>query len=295
LALEFAKALNCTASGTPPCDACPACEQMGRGTHPDLHGLGPKGASAQIPIDDVRLLLARLSLRPFSARVQVAILDGAERLTDEAANSLLKLLEEPPASARFVLTTSRPQDCLSTIVSRCQLIRCAPLPQAAVEQLLVHAQGCPPDVARAVAPLAGGSLSAALELAARWGEHEAALARLAEGPALSWLERPLPDTRQEVAGLLERMVGWMRDLAVAAAASPASRRQEGQAGDRQLLRHARHMEAIRRQAEGLDVDRCLAAAFALIALRESMDQFVSPRLIAALAREQWLDLVTRET
>jgi DNA polymerase-3 subunit delta' len=247
--------------------------------HPDVHVLSPKGASGQIPIDDVRQLLGRIALRPFSAKVQAAIIDGADRLTEEAANSLLKALEEPSATTRFVLTTSHLSDCLPTIVSRCQLVRCRPLPARVVSEILTRTDACEPPVAQAVARLCGGSVSHALELIERWQSSAEILGRLASGGPSAWMEQPMPEGREEVARLLDGLLGWLRDVTVAAAGEP----------DRII--HAEHAAAIARQARAVDVDRCLETAQELIALRESLEQFANARLVASLARERWLSLI----
>ena len=281
LALEMAKALNCTtADGRRPCDACPTCLQISKGGHPDVHLLLPGGASDQVKIEAVRQLLGRFALRPFNAAVQVALIDGAHRLTEEAANALLKALEEPSRSARFLLTTSRLADCLPTIVSRCQLVRCGPLPTDVVARLLVDLHGCDSRTAEAASRLSAGSASRALELAERWDAYQRTLARLgAEQPEIEWLEKGLPETRQELALLLEDMTAWLRDVALVASGSP------------QPLAHAGHAGILRKQAAAVDADRCVDTAFELMSLRESLEQFVSPRLVAALAREKWLSLL----
>jgi DNA polymerase-3 subunit delta' len=280
IALEAAKALNCAADRERPCDACSSCQRMGRGAHPDLHVLLPGGASDQIKIEDVRQLLGRVALRPFSAAVQAAVIVGAERLTEEAANSLLKVLEEPPAHSRFFLTTARLSDCLPTIISRCQLIRFRPLPEAVIARLLAGTQACPPAAVSAIARRSGGSAAAALKLSERWEAHARTLARLADARASAWLEPPVPESRQEVAELLEDMMAWLRDVAVAAAS-----------GDTRAVAHAAQEPAVRAQAVRVDLDRCVATALELVSLRESLDQFVSPRLVGTLAREQWLSLI----
>ena len=123
LAFEMAKALNCISEGERPCDTCITCGQIIRQVHPDVHVVIPAGASNQIGIEETRQLIGRVALRPFNARVQVAIIDGADRLTLEAANSLLKALEEPSPHTKFLLTTAQFGDCLPTITSRCQAIR----------------------------------------------------------------------------------------------------------------------------------------------------------------------------
>ena len=280
LALEMAKALNCASAEARPCDRCPTCAQMTKGVHPDLHVITPSGASEQIKIDDVRHLIGRLALRPFSAAMQVAILDGADRLTEEAANSLLKVLEEPSARVRFLLITAQPARCLPTVLSRCQLIRFAPLPHEVVQRLLIEPHGCEPSLAAQVARLGRGSVSAALALLERWSAYQASLARFAQEPR-AWLASPLPETREEVAAFVDGMLVWLRDVAAVASGSSA-------------MAHPEHADVLRRQAAGVDVDRCVATAFQMLELRRSLEQFVSPRLVASLARETWLDLMERE-
>ena len=282
LALEMAKALNCTAEEARPCDACRTCVQIAKGTHPDVHLLSPGGASEQIRIETIRHLLGRLALAPFNARFQVAIIEGAERLTEEAANALLKALEEPSAHGRFLLTTARLSDCLPTIISRCQLLRCRPLPVELITQLVASRQPAVGTSAAAVARLSGGSASQALALAGRWEAHQHLQARLASEQTTDWLTQPLPESRQEVAQLIDGMMSWLRDIAVSASAGGP-------------VAHVAQERAIRRQAQSVDLDRCVDTVVELVALRESLEQFVSPRLVATLAREKWLTLMAEKT
>ncbi|MDP3703196.1 MAG: DNA polymerase III subunit delta' [Candidatus Omnitrophota bacterium] len=279
LALELAKALNCASDGVRPCDVCATCQQIGKGIHPDLHRVAPSGASHQIKIGDERHVLGRIAQRPYSARVQIAILEHVEQLTEEAANSLLKSLEEPTATTCFLLTTEQLSDCLLTIVSRCQVIRCHPLSVQTLAQYLVSAHGCEPKLAAAVAPLSRGSAARAIELAGRWTSYQALLDRLADPASNAWLE-PLPESRQDVVQLLDGMTAWLRDLAVTASA------------DASQVAHQSQAPALRAQAQYVETDRCLETAFELAALRGSLEQFVSPRLVAALAREKWLTLIS---
>jgi DNA polymerase-3 subunit delta' len=279
LALEMAKALNCLAEGARPCDACRLCRQIAKGGHPDVHVVEPSGAAGLIRIDDVRHILGRVALRPYAARVQVVILDGADRLTEEAANSLLKSLEEPSATTHFLLLTAQLAGCLPTIISRCQPVRCAPLPAQVLAGALREQAGCAPEAAAAIARLSGGSLSEAMGRAERWEGYRRVMERLADARSPRWIQEP-PETREDVAQLLEGMVAWLTDALALAA---------GEGGD---PAHAAQAEALRSQAARLDVDRGLAAAEMLLRLRESLDQFVSPRLIASLARETWLSLLS---
>lgn len=279
LALEMAKALNCEAAR--PCDACQSCRQIAKGVHPDVHLVVPGGASDQVKIEQIRQLLSRVSLRPYSATMQVVIIDGVERLTDEAANSLLKALEEPPSQSRFLLLTAHLAQCLLTIVSRCQVIRCQPLRAEWVKRILIEGRHCgEARDAEAIARLSDGSGSQAVALAGRWTVYQTFLARLALEPPSVWIEQPLPDTREEVTQFLDGMLGWVRDLVAVAV------------GDPERVAHAEYAEALRRQARTVDVGQCLEAADTLMALRKSLEQFVSPRLVGALARETWLSLTS---
>jgi DNA polymerase-3 subunit delta' len=291
LALELAKAINCpsTMLGTEPdaregfraeaCDACTSCRQIGRHAHPDVHLVSPEGSSGQIRLERVQELLGRLALRPYSGRAQVAILDGADCLTDESANALLKALEEPPGRTCFVLLASQLARCLPTIISRCQLIRAVPLPAATVERLLREHAQVPAEAAAAASRQSGGSVARAKALIEGWPLRSQRLARLAHGTLIDWVQELGTETRQEVLDWLDTMAEWLRDLAVVSA------------GGRQALRLPEHEAALRRQAQHLSPQRCAEALMELLALRESVEQFVSPRLASALARETWLSLV----
>jgi DNA polymerase-3 subunit delta' len=280
LALEMAKALNCRMASAGACDRCASCAQISRLTHPDLHLMAPGGPSDQVRLEAVRHVLASIMLRPFNARFQVVILDGAERLTEEAANSLLKALEEPPASARFLLTTTRLSDCLPTVVSRCHVVRCRRLAREVLTRLVQQRVPVEPATADAVARLSGGSATAALALAARWESYRRTVTTVTAASATGWLEEPLPDTRQGVAQWLQTMIGCLRDVTFMAA---------GEAG---WIAHRGDEEALRACAARLAVDRCLEGALALEELREAVDRFANPRLVATMAREQWLRMLS---
>lgn len=277
LAFEMAKALNCTGAEPHPCDACSACRSIARGTHPDVHYLVPEGSSDEIRIDEMRSLIGRVALRPFNAKRQVAILDRVERLTEEAANSLLKVLEEPPGATTFLLLTSQASSCLPTILSRCQLIRCQPLSIGTLAQLLTRQAACEGPRAQAIARMSGGSAARALALA-KQGEREQA--QVGELSAEHWMERPLPETRQEVGEWIEALLHWLRDVAFVVALD----------GDARHVIHREAAEALRRQARQIDAEHCVEAAFEFLQLRESLDHFANPRLVAALVRERWLNV-----
>ncbi|HZT82097.1 MAG TPA: DNA polymerase III subunit delta' [Gemmataceae bacterium] len=168
-AQELAKSILCEAPPEPArleaCDRCPACQQVEAGSHPDFFTAGRPGDSLELPIEVVRDLCRGFSLKSARGRGKVAILDDADDLNDASANCFLKTLEEPPPRSLFILVGSSPDRQLPTIVSRCQVVRFAPLPDAVTADLL-RAGGIEGEtlVAR-LARLSGGSPGEALALA----------------------------------------------------------------------------------------------------------------------------------
>jgi len=121
------------------------------------------GKLSNIPVDDVRALLRWLPLRPSGVHKAV-LLDGAERLGHDAANTLLKALEEPPAYVRFLLVTSAPADVLPTISSRCERVDFRPLDADHMRGILKGLKLDDDDRAL-LATVAAGRPGAALRLA----------------------------------------------------------------------------------------------------------------------------------
>ena len=134
LARTLAKTLNCQHpvraeasfardGALPPaidcCDTCPVCRKIDAFTHGDIHRARPESKMRQITIDQMREIMHEVHLRPNEAEYKVAIIEGADRLNNQAANSFLKTLEEPPAKSILILLTTEPQRILETIISRC--------------------------------------------------------------------------------------------------------------------------------------------------------------------------------
>jgi DNA polymerase-3 subunit delta' len=130
--------------------------------HPDLHVVEPDGAV--LKIDQVRELQRALSLLPNEGGRRVALLFGVERIRLEAANALLKTLEEPPRDTTIVLVTSQPGTLPPTLISRTTRYRFLPMAEHDVEQVLLS-EGFEPDDAWLAAVLGGGSPEAAREWA----------------------------------------------------------------------------------------------------------------------------------
>jgi DNA polymerase-3 subunit delta' len=120
----------------------------------------PDGAF--IKIEQVRQLIGEVAYQPFEGRYRVAILDGAEQMRQEAANSLLKTLEEPPSRTVMVLVTASPYLLLTTIRSRCRLLQFGGIPEDRIEEYLVACEGWDRREAHVAAEQSQGSLSKAL-------------------------------------------------------------------------------------------------------------------------------------
>jgi DNA polymerase III subunit delta' len=163
LAREFAKFLNCRDGDPPGCgDRCACCRKIENGQHPDLLWLAPEGN--YIKIEQVRTLRGQLRFRPFEAKWRVVVIQDAQQLKEEAANALLKILEEPPQRNVIVLLVLEPQMLLPTLVSRCCRVRLQPLEDAQITDYLISTHQMTPLQAQQVTRLAAGSLDRARQL-----------------------------------------------------------------------------------------------------------------------------------
>ena len=174
LALNLAQALNCEAA-EPPCGECSSCQKIASAKHTDVQiiGLTTDGNSneaktrAEISIDQIRQMQHSASLPPFEGRHKVFIIDGAEQLSIEAANCLLKTLEEPVGKVIFILLTTNDKLLPATVISRCQRLELSPPAITEVEAALNSHWGIEPQRAKLLARLShsclGWALSATLD------------------------------------------------------------------------------------------------------------------------------------
>ena len=169
LAINLAQALNCEAD-EPPCGKCAICQKIASGKHADVQiiGLASNGNSAEtrtrteIGIDQIRQVQHSAGLPPFEGRYKVFIIDGAEFLSNEAANCLLKTLEEPEDKIIFILLTADERLLLTTVISRCQRLELAPLAATELETALNRNWGIEPETARLLSRLSHGCLGWAI-------------------------------------------------------------------------------------------------------------------------------------
>jgi DNA polymerase-3 subunit delta' len=147
-------------------DAEAVGERVRRDSHPDLTWVTPSGAAEMLVGDIEEPVVAAASRTPFESSRRVFVIERVDAMNDQAANRMLKTLEEPPSFAHLLLLTDRREDVLPTIASRCQHVRFDPLPAGRIAELLEDVDG---DRARACARLAAGDASAARRLASPEG------------------------------------------------------------------------------------------------------------------------------
>jgi len=183
VAREFSKALLCGVLAEDSCDQCNACRKVSDRNHPDAVTIEPEGT--QIVVGQVREMQRSMVYRPLEGRWRAFILDQAHDLNPQAANALLKALEEPPDGNVLILVARSTASLLPTLVSRCQVVHFSPLSISEVARYLQERGGWDVEAAQRAAVHSQGSI----------------------GKALSLKEDPLPGLAAEVAGFLGEVAG----------------------------------------------------------------------------------------
>lgn len=318
--LWIAQALLCEGGTARPCGKCRPCLQVLGLVHPDLHWLmpvlRPKAAEPEKAAEELadavgavieerrqkplwgapegmaghfvataRLLQRRASLTPAVGRKKVFLVAEADRLVpqeanQEAANALLKLLEEPPADSQFVLTVVDPNRLLPTVRSRMVPLRLGRLPDALVERFLADHAGLAGTELRSRVSRAGGSIGRALSA----GEESSKASRAAEdllravlsGPA-GRAERALKQGPWAARGDFTAMLDALAETLAEGARSAAGRPVRGQLPE--SLRAPRSVEAL------------LAAQSRVLAAREAAQGNVNPQLLLSVLADELAEVL----
>lgn len=169
LALRFAQGLNCPRPPAPgqPCMQCSTCKRIEGMQHPDLAIIEAEHIGEVLRIDQVRELQHTLALSPYEARYRVALILRFEEAHPNAANAMLKTLEEPPPQVVILLTANTSENLLPTIVSRCEVIRLRPLSIEETSRGLQNIKGLTAENAEKLAHISGGRPGYALRLSAQ--------------------------------------------------------------------------------------------------------------------------------
>jgi DNA polymerase-3 subunit delta' len=165
LALRLAQALNCPQPVAPgeACGTCKTCQQIERMQYADLTVIQAEKEGGIMKVEQVRTLRQSLVLKPYQGKFRVALFLRFQEANANAANALLKTLEEAPSQAVLILTADTPEQLLPTIVSRCEVLRLRPLPVDRLEAALL-AHGADQARSRLLAHISGGRPGYALRL-----------------------------------------------------------------------------------------------------------------------------------
>jgi DNA polymerase-3 subunit delta' len=204
------------------CGICPPCRQIQSNSHPDVFTVSPQ--NNLLRINQIRELIQKLAMKPFSARHRVVIIAQAQTMNPEAANALLKILEEPPEQTTLILTAPHRSELLPTIVSRCRQIAFEPLSSEDLQILLSDKLEMDKEQAQTIMAMAGGSYTKARMLADdTWQSQRDWIIRAAGLNAPGELNnRPvtlalafsaqLAQHKDKVMELLDMLKTWIRDL-----------------------------------------------------------------------------------
>jgi DNA polymerase-3 subunit delta' len=201
------------------CGVCSSCKKFRSMNHPDFLVVSPD--RGVIKIDQIRQLTKELSYPPYESAMRVVVLEDIQTMRREAANSLLKTLEEPPENNLLILTAEASQEILATLTSRCQVVPFSRLSIADTVAILVR-QGIDREAARLLARLSEGSPGKALlfqktEMIALWRKLVSFLSDPAVEPdrdvgELLHLAETMAALKEELSSLLGLLKIWIRDL-----------------------------------------------------------------------------------
>ena len=285
LALELAQALNCEAA-EPPCGECDPCQKVASGKHADVQviGLDTGGNSndkprTEISIEQVRDMQHSSSLPPFEGKYKVFIIDGAELMSNEAANCLLKTLEEPSEGVIFILLTANDSVLPSTVVSRCQRLELHPLPTSQVETALGERRGLESAKTELLSRLCHGRLGWALtaadddSLLERRDQLIEKLLEVIRGDNeqrfdyVAQLAAQFSQSRLSVQEVLDLWLDWWRDLLLI------------KLGSSDTITNIDHEAELAEMGQGYSLPQIRAFINSIQAAGEQLGQNANPRLV----------------
>jgi len=223
LAGIFAQTLQCKEKGTEPCMQCQSCKQAENGNQPDIIYVvhNGSGSSNSISVDDIRSqLVGDIQIKPYSSRYKIYIVDGAEKLTVQAQNALLKTLEEPPSYAVIMLLTINAGMLLPTVQSRCVKLDLKPVPSEFIKKYLLEELKIPKYQAEVCTVFAQGNMGKAKRLAlsesfAEMLEHALHVVKYISEMEIGDLIEDLKKINQykiEINDYLDLLLVWYRDV-----------------------------------------------------------------------------------
>jgi DNA polymerase-3 subunit delta' len=276
LAINLAQALNCDGPELP-CGQCRSCQRILEGKHADVTPIG-LDSKTEIGIDDIRGLQRLANLPPYEGKCKVFIIDDAEYLSTEAANSLLKILEEPPPRVVWLLLAAEEVHLLPTIISRCQRLELKPAPSERIQKVLVNSYNVDANKAKLLAQLCHGRLGWAVSALENGDILEQRSQRIAKLVSLltagleqrfayaQELASQFSQNRKAGAEILEIWLDWWRDLMLI------------KGGCQEAIINVDYETTLEEQARGLSLGEIEGFLANLGLLQEDISKNVNPRL-----------------
>ena len=289
LAFNLAQALNCDGPELP-CGQCRSCQRILERKHADVISISvdSKIESAvtsnslehktEIGIKDMLELQRMANLPPYEGKCKVFIIDDAEYLSTEAANSLLKILEEPPQRIAWLLLASEEERLLPTIISRCQRLELKPVPSERVQEILISSYDVDANKAKLLTQLCHGRLGWALSALANDDILEQRSQRIVKLFSLlpagleqrfayaQELASQLSQNRRAGAEIIEIWLDWWRDLMLI------------KGGCREAIINVDYERTLEEQARELSLSEIEGFLANLCLLQEEISKNVNPRL-----------------
>lgn len=278
LATNLAQAVNC-GSDDPPCGDCSTCRRIAARKHADVQILDLLSPEAKnVGIKQIQDMQMDCCLPPYEGRSKVFIIDNAELLSHEAANCLLKTLEEPPPRVQLILLTASRSRLLPTVLSRCQEVQLRPVPLNAARDILVKDCGLPNDQADLLSRLSGGCIGWAISASHDHNllkERQQRIATFIDlstaGPSrrlahAAELAAQFGKARDRVSETLSSWLQWWRDLLLI------------KAGNGQYITNTDHQTVLCDQASRLTFEQIQQFLRQLRAAPRQLEGNVNPRL-----------------
>jgi len=284
LALDLARAVNCLQENGRPCLHCDQCVRISAFNHADVRVIdlsapdGTSSRSKEIGIDVIREIKHQVILKPFEGRYRVFIFDGAENLSEEAANALLKTLEEPPQQVLIILLTAWEDAVLPTILSRCQRLMLRLLPKEQVVRELVEHHSVADGAAERLARLSRGCLGWAItalndpEVLSIRNDRLEVISSMTGADLenrfsyAAELSSQYFRERDDVREILYLWLGWWRDILLL-----------GQ-GAEEYIQNLDFMETLSQQAEKLTLVQKMHVVRSVCRTLDVLEHNVNPRL-----------------
>ena len=220
IAKVFAKTLQCERTQEEPCEECRSCKQIDGKNHPDVIWVTHEKPNT-IGVEDIRTQLNQdIEIKPYYGPKKIYIISECEKMTVQAQNALLKTLEEPPSYGLIILLTTNAEALLSTILSRCVVLRMRPVEDSKIEEYLMNKLQIPDYKARVCAAFARGNMGKAKALAESEDfehikEEAVSLLKYIQDMEISEIIaaiKKINDYKFDISNYLDIIMVWFRDI-----------------------------------------------------------------------------------